>query len=135
MTPAKIVDTMMATDSFSQWLGIKIEMVELGYCRLSMKVRKEMMNGFGVLHGGISYSFADSALAFAANSFGAQAVSIESSISHHQKVESLELIYAETNLIHQSNKLISFNVNLSNKENVLLASFKGMCYIKKEVWK
>lgn len=135
MTPAKILDTMMATDYFSQWLGIKVEKVDLGYCLLSMAVRKEMMNGFGLLHGGIAYSMADSALAFAANSFGVHAVSITTSISHHEQVELSELIYAETNLIHQSNKLVSFYVNLSNNKKMLLASFKGTCYKKKEIWK
>jgi acyl-CoA thioesterase len=135
MTPPQIVDKMMANDCFSQWLGINIDIVEVGYCKLSMKVRKEMLNGFGLLHGGISYALADSALAFAANSLGSYAVSIESSISHHTKVESLEMIFAETNLIHQSNKLLNFYVNVSNEQKELLASFKGMCYIKNQIWK
>ena len=78
----KVVDAMFDNDSFSQWLGIERSTVEEGRCVLKMKIRKEMLNGFQILHGGIYYSLADSALAFAANSYGIKSVSIETSISH-----------------------------------------------------
>ena len=66
----KIVDTMYQNDAFSQWLGIEIIDVYEGFCQLKMTVRKEMLNGFQIAHGGIAYSLADSALAFASNSHG-----------------------------------------------------------------
>ena len=78
----KVVDTMFENDWFSQWLGIeRIEVIE-GFCVLRMTVRKEMLNGFAIAHGGITYSLADSALAFASNSHGRKSVSVETSISH-----------------------------------------------------
>jgi acyl-CoA thioesterase len=70
----KIVDMMMASDFFSQWLGIEIIEVKEGSCKLQMTVRKDMLNGFGIAHGGITYSLADSALAFASNSHGQKSV-------------------------------------------------------------
>src|SRR3982074_15384 len=73
---------MMEKDLFSQWLGVERMEEREGYCKLKMTVRAEMCNGFEIAHGGITYSFADSALAFASNSHGKQAVSIETSISH-----------------------------------------------------
>ena len=66
----KIVDKMYQNDAFSQWLGIEVVEVKDGYCKLNMTVRKEMLNGFQIAHGGIAYSLADSALAFASNSHG-----------------------------------------------------------------
>jgi len=66
----KIANKMYEQDAFSQWLGIKIVNVSDGYCQLKMTVRKEMLNGFHIAHGGIAYSLADSALAFASNSNG-----------------------------------------------------------------
>ena len=63
----KIVSKMINGDAFSQWLGINVIKVSEGFCKLEMRVRKEMTNGFNIAHGGISYSLADSALAFAAN--------------------------------------------------------------------
>ena len=68
--PQKIVNKMFDQDAFSQWLGIQIVDVSEGYCQIKMTVRKEMLNGFHIAHGGIAYSLADSALAFASNSNG-----------------------------------------------------------------
>ena len=81
----KVVNKMINGDAFSQWLGIEILEINKGYCKLKMTIRKEMTNGFDIAHGGISYSLADSALAFAANSYGIQCLSIETSISHTKK--------------------------------------------------
>lgn len=65
-----VKDCMLNHDSFSNWLGIELVEISEGYCRLKMKVRQEMTNGFNIAHGGIAYSLADSALAFASNSHG-----------------------------------------------------------------
>src|SRR4051812_41613260 len=97
MTPAEIVDTMMRLDYFSQWLGIEVLEIKEGACALSMVVKKEMLNGFGIAHGGITFSLADSALAFASNSKGRQSLSIETSISHFISVKENEKLFAEAN--------------------------------------
>ena len=76
----KVVDKMMDGDAFSRWLGIEVLEISEGFCKLQMKVRDEMTNGFAIAHGGIAYSLADSCLAFAANSYGIQDVSVETSI-------------------------------------------------------
>ena len=77
-----VVDQMYNNDSFSQWLGIERVQDGAGKSVLRMTVRKEMLNGFDIAHGGITYSLADSALAFASNGHGRMAVSVETSISH-----------------------------------------------------
>ena len=61
--PSKIVDKMYENDAFSKWLGIKRIEDGAGKSVLQMTVRKEMLNGFDIVHGGITYSLADSALA------------------------------------------------------------------------
>ena len=78
----KVFDQLFEHAAFSQWLGIERILIETGRCVLRMKVRTEMLNGFGIAHGGITYSLADSALAFASNSHGRKSVSVETSISH-----------------------------------------------------
>src|SRR5215207_3250799 len=90
----KIVDRMMNKDRFSQWLGTERLGESAGYCKLRMVVRPEMCNGFEITHGGITFSFADSALAFACNTHGRQAVSIETSISHIQPLKAGDVIIA-----------------------------------------
>ena len=98
-----IVDEMYKSDKFSQWLGIEIVEIKQGYCKLKMKVREEMTNGFGIAHGGICFSIADTALAFAANSHNIKSLSIETSISLIKKVKADDIIFAETNEISRNN--------------------------------
>ena len=99
-----IVDKMYSSDNFSKWLGIEILDVSQGYCKLKMKVRDEMTNGFGIAHGGICFSIADTALAFAANSHNLKSLSIETSISLIKKINCGDIIIAETNEISRNNK-------------------------------
>ena len=99
-----IVDKMLSGDAFSKWLGIEILEISNGYCKLKMQVRKEMTNGFNIAHGGITYSLADSALAFAANSYGLQSLSIKTSINHKKKVMNGDTLIAETKEVEKKEK-------------------------------
>jgi acyl-CoA thioesterase len=94
MTPKEIVNKMLQNDFFSHWLGITVESIEEGTCTLSITIRKEMLNGFAIAHGGITYSLADSALAFASNSHGRQSVSIDTSINHFETLKEGDKIMA-----------------------------------------
>ncbi|MBT4103114.1 MAG: hotdog fold thioesterase, partial [Flavobacteriales bacterium] len=90
----QIVDAMMANGAFSQWLGIEVVDTSPGSATLQMTLRDDMTNGFGVAHGGISYSLADSALAFASNGHGQHAISVETSISHAKPIRVGDLLVA-----------------------------------------
>ena len=82
----KVVDKMISGDAFSKWLGIDVLEVSEDLCKVKMQVRKEMTNGFDIAHGGITYSLADSCLAFAANSYGIQALTLETSINYSNSI-------------------------------------------------
>lgn len=64
---ATMTHPMLEGDAASDWLGITIDKISDGHATLSMTLRPEMMNGFGVSHGGMIFAFADSAFAFACN--------------------------------------------------------------------
>jgi acyl-CoA thioesterase len=132
---ARIVDAMMEKDHFSQWLGIvRLEERE-GYCRLQMVVRPEMCNGFGIAHGGITYSLADSALAFASNSKGKHALSIETSISHIAPLQAEDGIVAIAEEKSFGNKVAIYEVRIEREEDgALVALFKGTVYRKSIEW-
>ena len=132
-TATQVVDRMMNKDYFSQWLGIERLEEGAGYCKLKMTVRDEMCNGFGIAHGGITYSLADSALAFASNSHGRQAVSIETSISHLQPLKPGDVLIATAEEKSCSNKIGVYDVRVE-KEGVLVALFKGMVFRKEKNW-
>jgi acyl-CoA thioesterase len=130
----KIVDRMYEFDYFSQWLGIEKVKVEKGHVILKMTVTKDMLNGFGIAHGGITYSLADSALAFAANGRGVQAVSIETSINHIKPTKEEDTLIAEAKELNVSNKTGLFEVKIKNQDKELVALFKGMVYRTGKEW-
>lgn len=125
---------MMEHDAFSQWLGIEIEEVKNGYARIRMKLRSEMCNGFGIVHGGISYSFADSAFAFASNSQGKNAVSIETSISHLKKTVSGDVLIAEAKEENLTHKTGLYSIRVTKLDGELIAIFKGTVYRSSKEW-
>ncbi len=129
-----IYDRMMKLDYFSQWLGIQLINIEPGYCVLRMTVRQDMLNGFGILHGGISYSIADSALAFASNAHGRQAVSIESSISHLRPVRAGDIITATAREQHLTYRLGLYYIDITKPNSERIAAFKGTVYRKEKLW-
>lgn len=134
MKGREVVDYMMDNDAFSQWLGINVVEVGEGSAVLEFVVRAEMLNGFYILHGGISYSVADSALAFAANSHGIQAVSIETSISHTKPAKEGDKLRVIASEINRTKKIAIYSVELFNENQEKIALFKGTVYRTGKSW-
>lgn len=128
----KVIDKMMADDAFSQWLGIEIINVKPGYAKLRMTVQKEMVNGFDVSHGGIAFSLADSALAFASNSYGRVALALENNISFMKKVVAGDQLTAETEELSLGNRIGVYNVMITNHKNEQVALFRGTVFRTQE---
>ena len=133
MEAEAIVNKMYENDAFSQWLGISVDAVSPGYCKLSMTINDSMLNGFGLAHGGITFSLADSALAFASNSRGKQAVSVETSINHLEKLRSGDEIIAEAVEVSLRNTIGHYRIEIKS-ESKLVAVFNGTVYRTKTEW-
>lgn len=131
---ARLVARMMEQDAFSQWLGIEVLKTGPGICSLRMTVRPEMNNGFRITHGGISYCVADSALAFASNSHGIHAVSIETSISHVKPVRSGDVLMASATEMSRTTRIAVYQVDVSNQEGSVVALFKGTVFRTGKAW-
>ena len=132
--PEKVVGKMYDNDAFSQWLGIEVVEVKDGYCELKMTVRKEMLNGFQIAHGGIAYSLADSALAFASNSHGRKSLSVETSISHTVSVKEGNVLTVTTEELSLSDKIGVYLITITNQKNEEVAYFKGIVYRTSKEW-
>lgn len=130
----RVVDQMFNNDPFSKWLGIERLSETPGACTLRMTVREEMLNGFAIAHGGITYSLADSALAFAANGHGIRSVSVETSISHTQPVKEGDILTATAEEKSCSKKIGIYHVNITNQDNQTVALFKGTVYRTGKPW-
>lgn len=124
---------MLSQDAFSTWLGIEILECEIGRCKVGMTIRQEMLNSMNKAHGGITYSLADTAFGFAANTHGKYAVSIETSINHIEALEEGDYITAEAILDHQKTKL-GFNIIEVKRGKELVALFKGVVYRTTKDW-
>jgi acyl-CoA thioesterase len=124
----RVVRGMMARDAFSRWLGIEIVEVAPRRSVVRMKVRPEMVNGFGVSHGGIAYSLADSALAFAANTHGSVTVAIDNAIAYPKASETGDTLTATANEDGSTNRLGFFRVTIQNQRGELVATFRGTVY-------
>lgn len=130
--PQKLAETSVRTmyegDAFSRWLGIEVLAVRPHYAKLRMNVRKDMLNGFEVCHGGVTFSFADSALAFASNTHGNITVSIENNIVYPARVLEDDVLIAVAQKIHVGNRIATYNVTVAKESGEGVAHFRGTVY-------
>lgn len=124
----EVVAYMMKHDLFSQWLGIEVLDVKEGYSRVKMTVRKEMINGFGIVHGGIAFSLADSAFAFACNNRNVLSVALDTSINFIKPVHVDDVLTAEAKEVHNGKSTGLYHIEIKNQQDHVVAQFKGLCY-------
>jgi len=124
----EVVAHMMKNDLFSQWLGVEVLEVREGYSRIKMTVREEMINGFGIVHGGIAFSLADSAFAFACNNRNVLSVALDTAINFLKPVHVGDLLTAEAKEIHNGKSTGLYHISISNQKDHVVAIFKGTCF-------
>lgn len=125
----RAVERMLRDDRFTRWLGASIVSLEPGTCTLEMTVREEMLNGFGMCHGGVIYSLADSALAFASNSRNKVAVSIDTSLSIPASATSGDTLRAVAHEIDRGEKIGHYSVSVTKADGGRVGLFKGTVYV------
>jgi acyl-CoA thioesterase len=127
-TPQQVVTHMIEKDLFSQWLGISVIEIKVGYSKIQMEVRPEMINGLGIVHGGIAFSFADSAFAFACNNRNNLSVALDTSINFLKPVHVADILIAEALEIHNGRSTGLYQITITNQNNIVVAIFKGTCF-------
>jgi acyl-CoA thioesterase len=128
VTPAQVIEHMLQHDRFSQWLGISVIEITEGYSKIKMIVREEMLNGFGIVHGGIAFSLADSAFAFACNNRNNLSVALDTSINFIKPVHPGDELIAEAKELHNGRSTGLYHISIYNQNDHLVAQFKGTCY-------
>ncbi|MBS1753629.1 MAG: hydroxyphenylacetyl-CoA thioesterase PaaI [Ferruginibacter sp.] len=127
-TSQQVVTHMMKNDLFSQWLGIEVVEIKDGYSKIKMTVRKEMVNGFGIVHGGIAFSLSDSAFAFACNNRNVLSVALDTSINFTKPVHVGDELTAEALEIHNGKSTGLYHISVTNQHGHVVALFKGTCF-------
>lgn len=128
ISPQQVLDIMLARDHFTRWLGLQVDEIGTGYCRLHYTVKEDMLNGFSNIHGGILFSAADSAFAFACNSHGRITVALDVSITFTRPVKAGELLTVEAKELYLGNKTSVYDIRTTNEKGELVALFKGTAY-------
>lgn len=124
----QVVAQMMKDDLFSQWLGIQVLEINEGYSKITMQVRPEMVNGLGIVHGGIAFSLADSAFAFACNNRNQLSVALDTSIQFLKPVHVHDTLTAEATELHNGKSTGLYLIKIFNQHQHMIALFKGTCF-------
>ncbi len=124
----QVVDRMVLQDLFSQWLQIDVLDIKEGYSKIKMTLREEMINGLGVIHGGIVFSLADSAFAFACNNRNNLSLALDTSINFTKTTKPGDVLTAEAKEVHNGKSTGLYFVTVTNQNKEQVAVFKGTCF-------
>lgn len=117
-------DAMWATDHASQGLGMELVAVGPGTATLSMTLTERMCNGFGMAHGGFIFALADSAFAFACNSYDERTVAAHCAVTFLRPGTRGKTLLATAREIARSGRSGIYDVEVS-EDGVVIAQFRG----------
>ncbi|MDR1673636.1 MAG: PaaI family thioesterase [Bacteroidales bacterium] len=123
------VKELIGKDKFARYCGIELTDVTEGAAAARMEILPEHLNGVGIVQGGVLYTLADLTLAAAANSYGVTAVTLTGNIAYF-KAESSGMLYAEAKELSLHRVVATYQVNITNGENELIAVAQGTVYRK-----
>jgi acyl-CoA thioesterase len=123
-----VVAHMLDGDAFTRSLGMELLEVAPRRAVLRLTVRPDMVNGFGICHGGVTFSLADSALAFASNSHGSLTVSIENAIGYAAAANVGDVLTARCEAESTGRRVSFYRVAVVNQKGEPVAHFRGTVY-------
>lgn len=119
-------------DPFTKSLGIKYLEIKKGYGKVSLALRQDMVNFYGVAHGGVIFSLADAAFAAAGNSHGQVAVAMNMEINYRRPVTVGNTIYAEAKEESLGKNTALYHIVVTTEDGKLVASCHGTVYLRQE---
>ena len=125
---ASLAAAMRERDAFGRWLGVELLDVAPGRCAVRMTVRPDMLNGFGVCHGGVTFAVADSALAVASNTHGRVTLSVENGISYPAPAREGDVLTAVAEEESAGERLAFYRVVVRRQDATAVALFRGTVY-------
>lgn len=128
MESQRLLKAMLDHDKFSEWLGLEVLEVREGYAKLQAVIRPEMMNGVGSVHGGVTFSMADSAFAFSCNMYNNISVALDVHISFTKAGREGDIFTIESQEVSSTKRTGIYDIKITNQHNELIALFKGTCF-------
>ncbi|MDX7986088.1 hydroxyphenylacetyl-CoA thioesterase PaaI [Xenorhabdus sp. 12] len=124
----RCIETLYAKDTCAKNMGIHIEHIDAGVARLSMTIMPNMLNGHQSCHGGILFSLADTAFAYACNSQGHAAVATSGTIDFIRPALAGDHLIATASEKYQGKNTGLYNVEIINQEGKTVALFHGRAH-------
>ncbi|MGZ8336798.1 MAG: hydroxyphenylacetyl-CoA thioesterase PaaI [Allosphingosinicella sp.] len=124
-TARKIAHHMLAAEGTGPAWGVEIEEARLGYARIRMKLRADMLNGHAIAHGGMIFALADSAFAYACNGRNAKTVAAQASIVFLDPAREGEVLVAEAVEAALAGRSGVYNVSVRTQDGRAIAEFQG----------
>ena len=124
----RVADSMYERDTATQALGIRIAHVGPGYAELAMTVRADMLNGHEICHGGFIFTLADSAFAYACNSYNLNTVASGCAIDFTSPARFRDLLTARAHERQLSGRTGVYDVEVANQRGETVALFRGKSY-------
>ena len=131
----KIIEAIrnrVASEPYARKLGLKLLKLKPGYALVEMEVKEDMENIFDMTHGGAIFSLVDEAFEISCNTHGTVAVALNMTISYHRPPAKKGILRAESKEIHRSSKTATYDIKVTQGEDVLIASCQAMAYRKEE---
>jgi acyl-CoA thioesterase len=122
----KCAELMLAKDAATLGLGMQISQIAPGQATLQMLVRPDMLNGHGICHGGFIFTLADSAFAFACNTYNQLTVAQQNQITYIQAGQSTELLTATAIETSRTGRSGTYSVTVTGSKGRTIALFHGL---------
>jgi len=124
----RVADSMYGRDTATQALGIRIAHVGPGYAELAMAVRADMLNGHEICHGGFIFTLADSAFAYACNSYNLNTVASGCAIDFTAPARAGDVLTARAHERQLAGRTGVYDVEVANQRGETVALFRGKSY-------
>ena len=124
----RVAQSMYARDAASQGLGIRIAHIGPGFAELAMAVRADMLNGHEICHGGFIFTLADSAFAYACNSYNLNTVAAGCAIEFTAPARAGDVLTARAHERQLAGRTGVYDVEVANQRGETVALFRGKSY-------
>ena len=124
----RVRDTMFATDRAAQALGMAVSAISPGHATVTMTVREDMLNGFTICHGGLIATLADTAFAYACNSYNEATVASGFDVSLLGPGRLGDRLSASAHVVSQGARTGVYDIDVSNQSGERIAVFRGRSY-------
>ena len=131
----KVIDAIrrrVAEEAYARKLGLILRKVEPGYALVEMAINDDMENIFDMAHGGAIFSLIDEAFEISCNTHGTVAVALSMTVTYHRPPSGGSVLRAESKEIYRSTKTATYDIKVTEGDDILIASCQALAYRKKE---